>query len=100
MRACVQVEDTEKFVEKEEKEVETYVEQELEVGENILAKFGQKLMALFGNLDKGAAILRQDEENFLRELGDEERQLLNDLQMDASEVGKLFGNAIPLRKLR
>jgi len=94
------VEDTEKFVEKEEKEVEKYVEQEVEVGENILVKFGQKLQALFGNLDKGAALLRQDEENFLRELGDEERQLLNDLQMDASEVGKLFGNAIPLRKLR
>lgn len=98
------VERGEEFVEKEVEEGEKFVEEEIEEGESFFAtiakKLGQAQQVLFGNLDRGAQQLQLDEERFFQELGDEEKQLLTDLEMDASDVGKLFGNAIPLRKLR
>jgi violaxanthin de-epoxidase len=100
----LQVERGEEFVEKEVEEGEKFVEEEIEEGESFFAtiakKLGQAQQVLFGRLDKGAQQLQLDQERFLQELGEEEKQLLTDLEMDASDVGKLFGNAIPIRKLR
>lgn len=99
-----QVEKGEEFVEKEVEEGEKFVEKEVEEGEDFIVmvakKLGQAQEALFGRLGKGADQLRLDEERFFQELGEDEKQLLKDLEMDASDVGKLFGNAIPLRRLR
>jgi len=98
------VEEGERFVEQEVVDGERFVEQEVEEGESLFVMFGQMLQnaqaALFGGIDKSAQELRRDEERFFQELGDEEKQILQDLEMGASDVGKLFGNAIPLRKLR
>ena len=100
----LQVEKGEEFVEKELEEGEKFVEEEIEEGENfvvtIAKKLGQAQEALFASLGKGAQQAQLDEERFLQELGDEEKQLLNDLEMNAVDVGKLFGNAIPIRRLR
>ncbi|KAG0591311.1 hypothetical protein KC19_1G165700 [Ceratodon purpureus] len=98
------VERGEEFVEKEVEEGEKFVEKEVEEGESFLVavtkKLGQAQQSLFGRLGKGAQQLQLDEERFLQELGVEEKQMLKDLEMDAADVGKLFGNAIPIRKLR
>ncbi|KAL9667182.1 hypothetical protein QQ045_001531 [Rhodiola kirilowii] len=40
-----------------------------------------------------------DEENFVRTLGQDEMELLCDLEMEATEVRKLFGRALRIRKL-
>jgi violaxanthin de-epoxidase len=55
---------------------------------------------LFQRLTEGFKEIQKDEENFLRELSKEETDLLNDLRMEAGEVEKLFGRALPIRKLR
>lgn len=87
------MEEGEEFVEKEVEEAERNIET---IGERI-QKAEQFLLSRLG---LGAQELQRDEEQFLRELGDEERQLLTDLQMGASDIEKLFGNAIPIRKYR
>ncbi|KAG6383965.1 hypothetical protein SASPL_156246 [Salvia splendens] len=57
-------------------------------------------MTLFERLAGGFQELIKDKDYFLQELSKEEMDLLNDLKMEASEVEKLFGRALPLRKLR
>lgn len=122
-------EEGEKFLEKEVVEGEKFVEKEVEEGESFFVKEAQeveqggekiiqKLGRLWAQLTKGAEEVRRDEEQLLKELGefgksaqmneeefmqslgDEEKKLLEDLGMQPSDVGKLFGNSVPLRKLR
>jgi violaxanthin de-epoxidase len=45
-------------------------------------------------------VLQEDEQNFARELSKEEMDILNELKMEATEVEKLFGKALPIRKLK
>lgn len=78
---------------KEVEEIEEEVEKEVE-------KVGKTEMTLFQRLAEGFDELRQDEENFLRELSKEEMELLDELKMEANEVEKLFGKALPIRKFR
>lgn len=90
------VERLEKTVEEGEKSIIREV-QEIE-GE--VEKVGKTEMTLFQRLAEGFKELQQDEEILLRKLSKEEMELFNDLKMEASEVEKLFGGALPLRKLR
>ena len=57
-------------------------------------------MTLFQRLFEGFKELQKDEEKFLKDLSQEEMELLNELKMEAGEVEKLFGRALPIRKLR
>ncbi|KAG4176376.1 hypothetical protein ERO13_A11G241000v2 [Gossypium hirsutum] len=94
------VERLEKKVEEGEQTLIREVEQiegEVEKGVEKVEKTEQ---TLFQRLAEGFKELQQDEENFLRGLSKEEMELLNDLKMEASEVEKLFGEALPIRKLR
>lgn len=90
------VERLEKTVEEGEK----IVIREVEQIEGEVEKVEKTEMTLFQKLAEGFKELQQDEENFLRELSEEEMSILNDLKMEASEVEKLFGQSLPLRKLR
>lgn len=83
------VEEGEKTIIKEVEEIEEKVE-----------KAGKTELSLFQRLTEGFKEIQKDEENFLRELSKEETDLLNDLRMEAGEVEKLFGRALPIRKLR
>ncbi|KAF8039224.1 hypothetical protein BT93_B1702 [Corymbia citriodora subsp. variegata] len=90
------VERIEKTVEEGEKTIVREVEQI----EDEVQKVGKTEMTLFQRLAEGFRELRQDEENFLKGLSQEETELLNELKMEATEVEKLFGRALPIRKLR
>ncbi|KAK9140906.1 hypothetical protein Scep_010587 [Stephania cephalantha] len=87
------VEEGEKTIIREVEEIEGVVEKEVELVE-------KAEVTLFQRLVDGFKELMQDEQNFLRGLSKEEMQLLDDLKMEASEVEKLFGRALPIRKLR
>ena len=90
------VERLEKTVEEGEKSIIKEVEEIEEKVEMV----GKTELSLFQRLTEGFQELQKDEENFLRELSKEEMDLLNDLRMEAGEVEKLFGRALPIRKLR
>lgn len=83
------VEEGEKTIIKEVEEIEGEVE-----------KVKDTEIALFKRLAEGFKELEQDEQSFLRELSKEEMDILGQLKMEASQVEKLFGRALPLRKLR
>ncbi|MFQ6669441.1 hypothetical protein Gotur_034693 [Gossypium turneri] len=87
------VEEGEQTLIREVEQIEGEVEKEVE-------KVEKTEQTLFQRLAEGFKELQQDEENFLRGLSKEEMELLNDLKMEASEVEKLFGEALPIRKLR
>ena len=87
------VEEGEKIIVKEVEEIEEEVEKEVE-------KVGKTVMTLFQRLAEGFEELKQDEENFLKGLSKEEMELLDELKMEANEVEKLFGKALPIRKFR
>ncbi|CAA7053322.1 unnamed protein product [Microthlaspi erraticum] len=87
------VEEGEKIIVKEVEEIEQEVEKEVE-------KVGRTEMTLFQRLAEGFNELKQDEENLLRGLSEEEMALLDELKMEAGEVEKLFGKALPIRKFR
>ncbi|KAK8634085.1 hypothetical protein V6N13_014914 [Hibiscus sabdariffa] len=87
------VEEGEQTLIREVKEIEGEVEKEVEM-------VGKTEQSLFQRLFEGFKLLQQDEENFLRGLSKEEVELFNELKMEASEVEKLFGDALPIRKLR
>ncbi|KAJ3675710.1 hypothetical protein LUZ60_004752 [Juncus effusus] len=80
------VESGEKIVIKEVEELEGEVE-ELEKTEMTLVK----------RLGEGLQEVERDVQNFLSK---EEMEVLDGLKMEASEVEKLFGRALPIRKLR
>ncbi|XP_065854291.1 violaxanthin de-epoxidase, chloroplastic isoform X2 [Euphorbia lathyris] len=83
------VEEGEKTIIKEVEEIEEQVE-----------KVGKTEANLFQKLIEGFKELQRDEEFFLKELSKEEMDILDDLKMEAVEVEKLFGQALPIRKLR
>lgn len=87
------VERLEKTVEEGEKTIIREVEE-------IEGELGKTEKTFFETLMEGFKELRKDEEYFLKELSKEEMDLLSELKMEASEVEKLFGRALPLRKLR
>ncbi|XP_014491647.1 violaxanthin de-epoxidase, chloroplastic isoform X1 [Vigna radiata var. radiata] len=90
------VERLEKKVEEGEETIVKEVEQlEVEV-----EKVGKTEVTLFQKLAEGFKVFQEDEENFLKGLSKEEMEILNGLKMEAREVEKLFGNALPIRKLR
>ncbi|KAM3359579.1 violaxanthin de-epoxidase, chloroplastic [Capsicum galapagoense] len=90
------------FVERLEKKVEegerTIIKEVEEIEEQV-EKVRDKEVSLFSRLLEGFKELQQDEENFIRELSKEEMDILNGLKMEATEVEKLFGRALPIRKL-
>lgn len=90
------VERLEKTVEEGEKTIIREVEQI----EGEVEELGKVEVNLFQRLADGFVELKRDAENILRGLGKEEMELLNGLQMEAREVERLFGRALPLRKLR
>lgn len=87
-------------LEKKLEEGEKTIIEEVEQIEGEVEKVGKTEMSLFQKLVEGFNELRQDEENFLSELSKEEMDILNGLKLEAGEVEKLFGRALPLRKLR
>ncbi|KAK8928364.1 hypothetical protein KSP39_PZI017925 [Platanthera zijinensis] len=87
------VERLEKTVEEGEKSII----REVEEIEGEVVKAGEAELSLFEKLVEG---IRELKDNFIKELGQEEMELLNDLKMEASELEKVFGRSLPLRKLR
>ncbi|CAH9116192.1 unnamed protein product [Cuscuta europaea] len=90
------VERLEKTVEEGEKTII----REVEEIEGEVEKVKDTEISLFSRLLEGLKEVQKDEEYFLQELSKEEKELLDGLEMKASEVEKLFGHALPLRKLR
>lgn len=87
-------------LEKKVEEGEETIVREVEQLEEEAEKVGKTEMTLFQRLAEGLKVIQADEENFLREISKEEMDILNGLKMEATEVEKLFGRALPLRKLR
>lgn len=87
-------------LEKTVEEGEKAIVREVEEIEGQVEKVGKTEMTLLQRLVDGFKVIQEDEQNFLRELSKEEMELLDQLKMEASQVEKLFGNSIPLRKLR
>uniref|UniRef100_A0A1D1YTC0 Violaxanthin de-epoxidase, chloroplastic n=1 Tax=Anthurium amnicola TaxID=1678845 RepID=A0A1D1YTC0_9ARAE len=83
------VEEGEKTIIREVKEIESEVE-----------KVGKTELTLIETLAKGFTEVKSDIDNFVRGLSKEEMELLNDLKMEASEIEKVFGGALAIRKLR
>jgi len=87
-------------LEKKVEEGEEIIVREVEQLEEEVEKVEKTEVSLFQKLVEGFKVFQEDEENFLKGLSKEEMEILNDLKMEASEVEKLFGNALPIRKLR
>ncbi|CAN6447024.1 unnamed protein product [Victoria cruziana] len=87
-------------LEKKIEEGEKTIVKEVEELEGEVEKVGKTEMTLFQRLAEGLKVLREDEEFFLRELNEEEMDLLRGLKMRAADLGKVFSDALPLRKLR
>ncbi|OIT28698.1 PREDICTED: violaxanthin de-epoxidase, chloroplastic [Nicotiana attenuata] len=87
-------------LEKKVEEGERTIIKEVEEIEEEVEKVRDKEVTLFSRLFEGFKELQRDEENFLRELSKEEMDVLDALKMEATEVEKLFGRALPIRKLR
>ncbi|KAJ7978216.1 Violaxanthin de-epoxidase [Quillaja saponaria] len=87
-------------LEKKVEEGEQTIVREVEEIEEEVEKVGKTEMTLFERLAEGFKVLQEDEQNFLRELSKEEMDILSELKMEAGEVEKLFGRALPIRKLR
>lgn len=87
-------------LEKKLEEGERTIIEEVQQIEGEVEKVEQTERTLLQRLSEGFNELKKDEENFLRELSKEEMDILSELKMEASEVEKLFGRTLPLRKLR
>lgn len=87
------VEEGEEIIVREVEEIEQEVEQEVE-------KVKSTELTLFQRLAEGFQELMKDKDYLLQELSKEEMDVLSELKMEANEVEKLFGRALPLRKLR
>lgn len=90
------VERLEKTVEEGEKTIIREVEQIEEEVEEI----GKTEVTLFQKLADGFMELSQDTRNVLKGLSKEEMEILDGLKMEAKQVEKIFGGALPIRKLR
>lgn len=95
-----EVEQIEGEVEKKIEEGEKTIVEEVEQIEGQVEKVGQTERSLFQKLLEGFNVLKEDEEYFLKGLSKEEMEILDKLKMEASEVERLFGRALPIRKLR
>lgn len=87
-------------LEKTVEEGERTILKEVEEIEEEIEKVGKTEKTLLERLAEGFKVLQEDEENFVRVLSKEEMDLLSELKMEATEVEKLFGKALPIRKLR
>lgn len=87
-------------LEKTVEEGEEIVVREVEEIEQEVEKLKITETTLFQRLAQGFQELIKDKDYFLEELNKEEMDVLSELKMEASEVEKLFGRALPLRKLR
>lgn len=87
-------------IEKTAEAGERTIIREVEEIEGEVEKVKDTEVNLFRRLAEGLKVFQEDEENFLKGLSKEEMEILNGLQMKASEVEKLFENALPIRKLR
>ncbi|KHN35342.1 Violaxanthin de-epoxidase, chloroplastic [Glycine soja] len=87
-------------LEKKVEEGEETIVREVEQLEEEVEKVGKTEATLFQKLAEGFKVFQEDEENFLRGLSKEEMEILDGLKMEAGEVEKLFGRALPIRKLR
>ncbi|KAK4356731.1 hypothetical protein RND71_025702 [Anisodus tanguticus] len=87
-------------LEKKVEEGERVIVKEVEEIEEEVEKVRDKEVSLFSRLFEGFKELQQDEENFIRELSKKEMEILDGHKMEATEVEKLFGSALPIRKLR
>ncbi|KAL2345857.1 hypothetical protein Fmac_007142 [Flemingia macrophylla] len=74
-------------LEKKVEEGEETIVREVEQLEEEVEKVGKTELSLFEKLVEGFKVFQEDEENFLRGLSKEEMEILNGLQMEASEVG-------------
>ncbi|CAN6242056.1 unnamed protein product [Urochloa humidicola] len=87
------VEEGEKTIIREVKEIEGEIEEEVE-------ELEKEEVTLFQKLAEGLMEVKQDLMNFLQGLSKEEMELLDEMNMEATEVEKVFSRALPLRKLR
>lgn len=87
-------------LEKTVEEGEEIIVKEVEEIEQEVEKVKNTEITLFQRLAEGFQELIKDKDYFLEELSKEEMDVLSELKMEANEVEKLFGRAIPLRKLR
>lgn len=94
------IEEGERTIVEEVGQIEEEVEKEVEQIEEEVEKVGKTEISLFQKLLDGLNVLKQDEENFLKGFSKEEMEILDQLKMEASEVERLFGRALPIRKLR
>ncbi|XP_077250292.1 violaxanthin de-epoxidase, chloroplastic-like [Tasmannia lanceolata] len=88
------------LVERLEKTVEVGERTIIQEVEQIEGEVEKSEATLFERLAEGFKELIDDEQNFVKGLSNEEMEILNGLEMEAKEVEKLFGRALPLRKLR
>jgi violaxanthin de-epoxidase len=87
------VEEGERTIIREVQEIEGGIEGEVE-------ELEEEERTLFQRLTEGLMEVKQDLMNFLQGLSKEEMELLDDLNMEATEVEQVFSRALPLRKLR
>lgn len=87
------VEEGEKSLVREVELIEGEIEEEVEKVEKAEATLLQRLA-------DGLKEVERDVEVFFSGLGKEEMELLEELKMEANEVEKVFGKALPIRKLR
>lgn len=87
-------------LEKTVEEGERTIIREVEELESEVEKVEKVELNLIQRLAEGFMEVKRDTENFFKGLGKEEMELLDDLKMEATEVEKIFGRALPLRKLR
>ncbi|TVU13906.1 hypothetical protein EJB05_37339, partial [Eragrostis curvula] len=87
------VEQGEKTIIREVQEIEGEIEGEVE-------ELEKEESTLLQRLAEGFMEVKQDVMNFLQGLSKEEMELLDQLNMEATEVEEVFSRALPLRKLR
>jgi violaxanthin de-epoxidase len=87
-------------IEKTVEEGEKSIVREVEEIEGEVVQLEKTEFTLFQRLTEGLQEVERDAENFLKGLSKEEMEVLDGLKMEANEVEKLFGRALPLRKLR
>ncbi|KAF0892712.1 hypothetical protein E2562_017685 [Oryza meyeriana var. granulata] len=87
------VEQGERTIIKEVQEIEGEIEGEVK-------ELEKEEVTLFKRLTDGLMELKQDIMNFLQGLSKEEMELLDQMNMEATEVEKVFSRALPIRKLR
>ncbi|KAL5999658.1 Violaxanthin de-epoxidase, chloroplastic [Asimina triloba] len=87
-------------LEKTVEEGEQIIVREVEEIEQEVEKVEKEEVTLFQRLAEGFKELMKDKDYLLRELSDEEMEVLKGLKMEAAEVEKVFGQALSIRKIR